>query len=116
MDEGKREEDEEGQRTGKLFSLLSRHSPQMSQITLIPNKHDNDIRVGMIAQLLEPAVNVIVSLMLADIVDEQGADSAAVVGGGDCAVSLLACGIPDLGLDGLVVDLDGAGCELDADG
>jgi hypothetical protein len=34
----------------------------------------------------------------------------------DCAVSLLTGGIPNLRLDGLVVDLDAARCEFDADG
>jgi hypothetical protein len=54
--------------------------------------------------------------MLADVVDEQRADSAPVVGRRDGAVPLLAGRVPDLGLDGLRVDLDGARRELDADG
>ena len=54
--------------------------------------------------------------MLADVVDKQSADRATVVCRGDGTVSLLAGGIPDLGLDGLGVNLDGAGSEFDADG
>ena len=70
----------------------------------------------MIAQLLQPPRDVLVGLVLADVVDEQGADGAAVVGGGDGAVALLAGRVPDLRLDGLAVDLDAARCEFDADG
>jgi len=54
--------------------------------------------------------------VLADVVDKQSADRATVVCRGDGTVSLLAGGIPDLGLDGLGVNLDGSGSEFDADG
>jgi hypothetical protein len=70
----------------------------------------------MVAKLLEPPGDVLVGLVLADVVDEEGANGTAVVGGGDGAVALLARGIPDLGLDGLGVDLDRPRGELDADG
>jgi hypothetical protein len=50
--------------------------------------------------------------VLADVVDEEGSDGAAVVRRGDGSVSLLAGGIPDLGFDGLGVDLDGSGFGL----
>lgn len=52
--------------------------------------------------------------MLADIVDKEGADGTAVVGGRDGPVPLLAGGIPDLSFDRFRVDLDGARSELDA--
>jgi hypothetical protein len=51
-----------------------------------------------------------------DVVDEQGADGAAVVGTGDGAEVLLACGVPDLQFDGLVANGDGLGAELHPDG
>lgn len=70
----------------------------------------------MIAELFQPACDVLVGLVLGDVVDEEGADCATVVGTGDGAVALLAGGIPDLCLDGLVVDLDAASGEFDADG
>jgi len=70
----------------------------------------------MITELFQPAGDILVSLVLGDVVDKEGTDSATVVCAGDSAVALLAGGIPDLGLDGLVVDLDAAGGELDADG
>jgi len=88
----------------------------MPQIALVTDEHDDDVGVGMVAQLLQPPRDVLVCLVLADVVDKQSADSATVVCGGDGAVPLLACGIPDLGFDSLCVDLDGAGSEFDADG
>ena len=100
----------------KLLRLLRRHRAQVSQIALVAHQHDHNIRVRVIAQLLQPSCHVLVGLMLADVVDEQRTDGAAVVGGGDGAVAFLPRSVPDLGFDGLAVDLDAAGCEFDADG
>lgn len=65
--------------TGKLFSLLGRHSAQVSQIGLVSNEHDDNVTVSMVSQLLEPSGDILVCLVLADVVDEQGTDGAAVV-------------------------------------
>ena len=35
--------------TGELLSIGRRHSPQMSQINLVPDQHDDDIRISMIS-------------------------------------------------------------------
>lgn len=103
-------------RTGKGLSLLGRYGAQVAQIALVADEHDDNVGVGVVAQFLEPPGDVLVGLVLADIVDEEGADSTTVVGRGDGAVTLLAGGIPNLCLDGLGVDLDRPGGELDADG
>lgn len=105
-----------GVRTGKLLGLLCGHCPQMSQITLVTDQHDDDVGVGMVAQLLQPPGHVLVRLVLANVVDEQRSDGAAIVCRGDGAVSLLAGRVPDLRLDGFGVHLDGPRGELDADG
>lgn len=70
----------------------------------------------MVPQLLQPPGDVVIGLMLADIVNKQGADSTAVVGRGNGAVPLLTSCIPNLCLDSLGVDLDGSSRELDSDG
>ena len=88
----------------------------MPQIALVADQHDDDVGVRMVPQLLEPPGHVLIGLVLADVVDEQSSDGAAVVGRGNGTVALLAGGIPDLRLDGLGVDLDRPGSELDADG
>ena len=102
--------------TCELLGLLGGHSSEVPQIALVTNQHDDNIVVRVVSQLLQPSRDILVSLVLADIVDEKGPDGAPVVGGRDGAVSLLAGGIPDLGLDGLGVDLDGPRGELDTDG
>lgn len=88
----------------------------MPQIALVSNQHNDNVRVGVVAQLLQPPCDILVGLVLADVVHEQGAHGAAVVGRCDGAVALLAGCVPDLCLDRLGVHLDGAGRELDADG
>ena len=88
----------------------------MSQIGLVTNKHNDNVTVGMVPELLEPSGDVLVRLVLADVVDQQGADGTTVVGRSDGTVTLLTGGIPDLGLDGLCVDLDAARSEFDTDG
>ena len=88
----------------------------MPQIALVSDEHDDNVGISVVAQLLEPAGDVLVGLVLANIVNQESANSTAVVCGGDSAVALLASCVPNLGFDGLRVDLDGTGCELDADG
>ncbi|RUS26377.1 hypothetical protein BC938DRAFT_470858 [Jimgerdemannia flammicorona] len=65
--------------TGKLLGLLGRHSPQMPQIALVTNEHDDNVAVSVVAELLEPAVDVLVRHMLSYVVNEKGADGTAVV-------------------------------------
>ena len=67
-------------------------------------------------EFLEPAADVVEGGAAGDVVDEEGAEGAAVVGGGDGAEALLAGGVPDLGLDVLAVDVHALRLELDADG
>lgn len=103
-------------RTSKLLRLLGRHRSEMPQIALISHKHNDNVRICVVAQLLQPSGHILVCLVLAYIVDEQRADRASVVGRRNSPVPLLACCVPDLGFDRLGVDLDAACRELDADG
>jgi len=86
------------------------------QITLVSNQHNHNVRIGMVSQLFQPSRHVVVCLVFANVVNEQCADSAPVVGRCDRSVSFLTCGVPNLCLDGLGVDLNRPGCEFDADG
>ena len=54
--------------TCELLGFLCRDSSQVSQIALVSNEHDDNIRVRMIPQLFEPSCNVFICLVLADIV------------------------------------------------
>ena len=88
----------------------------MPQIALVTHKHDDNIAVSMIPQLLQPPRHILICLMLRDIIDKQRSHSAAVVGRRDSSVTLLASCIPDLCLDSLGVNLNAASGELHADG
>lgn len=101
--------------TSKLLRILRGHSPQMSQIALVTDQHDDDVGVGVVPQFLQPPVDIIVGLVLADIVYEKSPDRTTVVGRRNRAIPLLARSIPNLGLDRLGIDLDGTGRELNAD-
>lgn len=87
----------------------------MPQITFIAHEHYDNIRVRVISELFQPSLHILIGLMLADIIDQQGPNGSPIVGRSDGAIAFLACGVPDLSFDGLGVDLDGAGCELDPD-
>lgn len=88
----------------------------MSQIALVSDQHDDDVGIGVVTQLLQPPVDILVGLMFADVVHEQGADRTSVVSGRDGPVPFLTSSIPDLSLDCLGIHLDGPGSELDSDG
>lgn len=103
------------QHTRKLFRLLRGHCPQMSQIALVSDQHDDDVGIGMIPQLLQPPVDILVGLMFADVVHEESTDRTTVVSRRNGPVTFLASSIPDLSLDRLGIHLDRAGCELDTD-
>jgi hypothetical protein len=54
--------------------------------------------------------------LVGDVVYQQDAHGAAVVGSGDGAEALLAGGVPYLQLDALAIELNGPDLEVDADG
>lgn len=63
----------------------------MSQIALVTNQHDDDVRIGVISQLLKPSSHIVVCLMLADVVYEQSSNGTTVVGGRDGSIALDGC-------------------------
>ena len=85
----------------------------MPQIALISNQHYDNVRISMVPQLFQPTLYILICLMLADIVDEECANGTAVVGRCNGSIPLLSCGIPDLGLDSLCVNLNRPSSELD---
>ncbi|BAS93139.1 Os05g0280350, partial [Oryza sativa Japonica Group] len=87
----------------------------MNQIRLITDHHDNNARVGMVAELTKPPVDIVEALPLCDVVNKESPNSATVVSTCDGTISLLSCCVPDLSLYS-GGDLQGFGGELDADG
>ena len=51
----------------------------MLQIALVADEHDDDVRVGVVAELLEPSRDVDVRRVLRDVVHEERTDRATVV-------------------------------------
>jgi len=88
------------------LALVCGHSPKVPQVRLVTNQHDDDVGVGVVPELPKPPLDVLVCEVLGDVVDEERAHGPPVVGGGDGAVPLLPRRVPDLGLDGLPVNLE----------
>ena len=65
------------------LGLLGRDGAQVPQVALVADEHDDNVRVGMVAELLEPAGDVDVGGVLCDVVDEQSPDGTAVVAVGE---------------------------------
>lgn len=40
--------------------LIRWHRPQMLQIALVPYQHDDDVQIGVVSQLLQPSLDVLV--------------------------------------------------------
>ena len=55
----------------------------MLQITLVSHKHDHNVRVRVVAELLQPPRYVDVCRVLGYVVDEECTDGATVVPGVD---------------------------------
>lgn len=42
----------------------------MAQVTLVSHKHDHDIAVSMVSQLLQPSLHVLVGEVLSDVIHQ----------------------------------------------
>jgi len=88
----------------------------MLLVALVTNKHNDNVRIGVVAKFLEPAGNIGVRRVLGNIIDEESAHRTAVVGGCDCPIAFLTSSVPDLRLNRLAVYVDGTSGELNANG
>lgn len=77
----------------------------MPQIALVAHQHYDNVLIGMVAQLSQPSLDILVRQMFGNVVDKQRTDSTTIVGGRNGTVSLLAGRIPNLGFDDLIIDL-----------
>lgn len=66
-------------------------------------------------ELVEPAGDAFEGGGTSDVVDDEGADGAAIIGGGDSAEPLLAGGVPNLSFDFFAVQIEALSVEFDAD-
>lgn len=59
--------------------LVGGNGPQVAQVALVAHQHDDDVAVGVVPQLLQPALHVFVGQVLGDVVDEEGPHRPTVV-------------------------------------
>lgn len=64
--------------------------------------------VGIPVDFLKPLFDVVEGVLVGDVVNDNDAVSAAIIGRGNGAETLLAGGIPNLKLDRLAFEFDGA--------
>jgi len=70
---------DEGTRTRERLGFVGGHSPQVLQIALIPHEHDDDVRICMIPELLQPPRDVDVGRVLGDVINQKRTHRTAVV-------------------------------------
>jgi hypothetical protein len=99
----------------KALAFLGADLPAIVQVSFIADQHHHYVRVAVLADFLEPPRQVIERFLPRYVVYEQGASGSTVVAAGDRLEGLLTSRVPDLELDLLVIDFDGARPELDTD-
>lgn len=90
-------------------------SPRV-QVALIANEHDRHIGVAVLLDFLQPSGEMGEGIPPRDVVDEECARRTAIVRTRNTLERFLASRVPDLQLDVLLLDLDGASTKLDSDG
>ncbi len=65
--------------TCKSSGLISGNSPEMPQIALVAHQHDDNVVISMIPQLLQPALHILISQMLCDVIDQKSSNCTPVV-------------------------------------
>lgn len=65
--------------TRERLGLFCGHGTEVLKITLVPDQHDDDVRIRMVTKLLQPPSDIDVCCMFCDIVDKECTDSTTVV-------------------------------------
>ncbi|TNN77041.1 hypothetical protein EYF80_012679 [Liparis tanakae] len=50
--------------TCKGPGLIGGHGPEVAQVALVADQHDNNVVVGVVSQLLQPALHILIYLSL----------------------------------------------------
>jgi hypothetical protein len=86
------------------------------QVALVSDEELVDVFAGVAVDLLEPLLDVGEGGLVGDVVDDDDAVRSTVVTGRDGTEALLSGGIPNLQLDGLAVELNGADLKVHSNG
>ena len=60
-------------------SFFRRHGPQVTQVRLVTDEHDDDVGVGMVTKFPEPALDVFICQVFSNVVDKKSTDGAAII-------------------------------------
>ena len=101
---------------GKSLAFFGANLSSGVQVCFVSNKHDHYVRVAILSDFLQPSCQVVECLLAGDVIHKQGPCCTSVVAPSDGLERLLACSVPNLQLDVLVVNLDGPGTKLYANG
>ncbi len=100
-----------------LLGLFCLYLPLANEVTLIANQKHQNLVVAVLLDVFKPAFDRLERLILRDVVDEDTADSASVVGSSHGLERFLASRVPDLQLYvDISVNWDDSGREFDAYG
>jgi len=100
---------------GELLSLFRRNDALCCEIRLVTDQELVDVLCGVSVDFVEPLLDVVEGFVVCHVVDNDDSVGTAIVRRCDCAEAFLASGIPDLKLDGLSIELDGADFEINTD-
>ena len=96
------------QRIGKLLALLRAHDAFGGQIGLVADQQLVDIFRRVSVNLVQPLLDIVEGLGVRHVVDNNNTMGAAVVGRSDGSETFLPGRVPDLKLDGLAIEVNGA--------
>jgi len=88
----------------------------VSHIALVADEKLVDTLGSVAVNLLQPLLDVVERVHVGNIVDDADTVGAAVVRGCDGTETLLACGVPNLELHCLAIELDGSDFEVNTNG
>jgi len=87
------------------LGLVGGDGPEVAKVRLVADQHDDDVGVGVVPQLAQPPLHVLVRQVLGDVVHQEGAHRAPVIRRRNRSVTLLAGSVPNLSLDRFSIDL-----------
>jgi len=96
------------ERIGKFFALFRGNDTLGGQIGLVTDQQLVDVFRGVPVNFVEPLFDIVKGFHVRHIVHHDDTVRTAVVGRGNGSEALLTSGIPNLELDGFLVQFDGA--------
>ena len=98
----------------ELLSLRGGHLTLILHVLLVRDEEDQGVRVCLVLDFVEPAVEVHEAVHARQVVREEDSVRAAIENLCDRLEALLAGRVPDLQLEACVFHFDPKGAELDA--